>query len=77
MYILTIFSFISLYTLSTHYPFLSYYPYTLLEKIAKKMKQNIIYSPKIKISCFFYGNRIFGGTFGNFHFFHPIIFYLT
>ena len=29
----------------------------------------IIYPPKIDISCFFYGNRIFGGTFDKFAFF--------
>ena len=32
----------------------------------------IIYPPKIDISCFFYGNRIFGGTFGNSSFFSDI-----
>ena len=35
----------------------------------------IIYPPKIDISCFFYGIRIFGGTFDNSSFFNPNLFY--
>ena len=35
----------------------------------------IIYPPKIEFSCFFYGNRIFRGTFDKFAFFNPNLFY--
>ena len=34
-------------------------------------------SPENRYFVFFYGNRIFGGTFDNLHFFNPIMFYLN
>jgi len=51
--------------------FIIYYIFYILHQL-----KNAIYPPKIDISCFFYGIRILGGTFYNFTFFCPGLFYL-